>query len=181
MSNAPSPVDQFMYWQCRIRQDSVRTGGGRPTAGMQPAVFLNSGGEAIGRINTLIVKSDSTGYITHFRHIVKKTQDPSARLKSALQVLSEAYYQQSKGFSTELLALFSVDSNLANTIVNAGECVLDFQQDAHHHRLRCQARELEENEDGHQAIYWHNHMFNPRMPGRVRVLGFQPKNSPASE
>jgi hypothetical protein len=26
-----------------------------------------------------------------------------------------------------------------------------------------------------QATYWHNRLFNPTLPGQVRILGFTPK------
>ena len=175
MSDEPSPIEQFMYWQCRIRQESVRVLDGRPTTGMQPEVSLIGSGDSLGRINTLITKLEPESYTTQFRHIVRKTQDPTDRMSSGLRVLAEAYYQQSRGFSTELKALFAMDSDLAKKLVDAGGCRLLFAQDAHRHELCCSIRDIPESDSGYQAIYWHNHMFNPSMPGKVKVLGFLPE------
>lgn len=177
MSDTPTPIEQFMYWQCRIRQDSVRQLEGRPTPGMQPLVSLIGSEQSLGRINTLITKLDAPAFTSQFRHIVKKTQDPSARLKSGLRLLAEAYYQQPKGFSTEIKALFALDSELAGSLLDAGGCELRYAQQSQNHHLRCQVRDIPEADDGYQAIYWHNFMFNLRMPGKVRVLGFVPQLS----
>lgn len=164
-----------MYWQCRIRQESVRKLDGRPTAGMRPTVLRVDTRESLGTINVLITKREPADYTSQFRHTVKKTQDPAERIKSGLQLLAEAYYQQPKGFSTELVALFALDSELAGNLLSTGECNLAFAQDTQKHRLHCTVREVPEDDLAHQAIYWHNHLFNPRMPGRVRVLGFTPQ------
>ncbi len=148
---------------------------GRPTPGMQPEVSLIDSGDSLGRINTLITKADPESYTTQFRHIVRKTQDPTDRIRSGLRLLAEAYYQQSRGFSTELKALFALDSELAKNLIDEGGCQLVFAQDAHLHELRCSIRDIPESDDGYQAIYWHNYMFNPSMPGKVKVLGFLPE------
>ena len=145
---------------------------GRPTPGMCPTVSLPGSDESLGTINTLITKLDSESYTAQFRHIVRKTQDPTDRIKSGLRLLAEAYYQQSKGFSTELLALFALDSELASQLIEAEQCVLNFSQDSKQTTLTCTVRDVPEDDAAYQAIYWHNHMFNPRMPGKVRVLGF---------
>ena len=31
------------------------------------------------------------------------------------------------------------------------------------------------NFEAFQATYWHNHLFNATLPGKVRVFGFNPK------
>ena len=35
-------------------------------------------------------------------------------------------------------------------------------------------RNLPPEHPAFQATYWHNALFNPALPGSVRVLGFQP-------
>ena len=34
--------DEFIGWQCRIRQIAVREGGGRPSSGMRPRVVADA-------------------------------------------------------------------------------------------------------------------------------------------
>jgi hypothetical protein len=59
----------------------------------------------------------------------------------------------------ELSALFSYDSSIAYALLKAGQCKLRFA----------------EGSIEHQATYWHNHLFNPALPGKVRVLAFTPR------
>ncbi len=177
MNDSPQDLaQQFMYWQCRIRQTSVRMHDGRPTAGMRPTVTLPSSEKPLGNINVLVLKNEPEEHTAHFKFIVRKTQDPAQRIKNAMQILSEAYYQQPQGFSTQITALFALDSGVAEKLLNAGNCTLDFEQDSQKFELHCAVRDLPEDDKYHQATFWHNSMFNPGMPGHVRVLGFVPES-----
>ena len=166
--------DHFLGWQCRLRQMAVRQAGGRPTSGMRPEVRLAADAEPLGAITTLIVRREPREATAQFRHMVRKTQDPAERHDAALETLAAAYYQRPREFSDELTALFGPAPGLADRLLESGHCVLDFEQYSQRYRLPCAARNLGEDEPAFQATYWHNALFNPALPGGVRVLGFQP-------
>ncbi len=171
--------DHFLGWQCRLRQMAVRQAGGRPTSGMRPEVRLAAGAEPLGAITTLIVRREPRETTAQFRHMVRKTQDPAERYDAALETLAAAYYQRPQEFSDELTALFGPPPGvgppgLADRLLAAGHCVLDFEQYSQRYRLPCAARNLGQDEPAFQATYWHNALFNPALPGGLRVLGFQP-------
>ena len=133
-----------------------------------------AGGEEIGRITVLIVKAESKEITAEFRHMTQKTQDPVERLNSALKFLSAAYYQKPAEFSDQPTALFGPASDLADRLIAAGRCRLSFEQYSQKYELICEARQLGEDEPAFQATYWHNGLFNPNLPGGVRVLAFRP-------
>jgi len=166
---------RFVAWQCRLRKMSMRELGGRPTPGMSAGVYSISGSEEKGRMNFLIVKQDSDFLNVELRHITRKTQDSAERLKSGLRILSERHYQDDFNFSDELTALFGLDSGLADALITAGECHLKFAESSMEYAFDFSVREMQEQDPAHQATYWHNHLFNPSIPGRVRILGFTPR------
>ena len=166
---------RFLAWQCRLRKMSVRELGGRPTAGMSAGVYSISGGEEQGRMNFLIIKQDSDIINSELKHIVQKTQDRSERLKNGLRILSERHYQDDFNFSDQLTALFGLDSALADALITAAECKLKFAESSIEHTFYFSVRELQEQDSSYQATYCHNHLFNPSLPGRVRVLEFTPR------
>ena len=171
--------DHFLGWQCRLRQMAVRQAGGRPTSGMRPEVRLAADAAPLGAITTLIVRREPREATAQFRHLVRKTQDPAERHDAALETLAAAYYQRPQEFSDELTALFGPPPGagppgLADRLLAAGRCLLDFEQYSQRYRLPCAARALGEDEPAFQATYWHNALFNPALPGGLRVLGFQP-------
>ena len=167
--------DHFLGWQCRIRQIAVRDNGGRPLAGMRPRILDASDGSEISPpVTVIIAEKDPASTTAMFRHIVRRTHDPEQRYKEALKILASAYFQHPRNFSDVLLAVFALDSALAERLVGAGRCVLEFEEFGEPFPIPCSTTDLPPGDDAHQAAYWHNHMFNAAMPGAVRVIAFAP-------
>ena len=74
-----------------------------------------------------------------------------------------------------MTALFSIDSPTATILLAAAKCVLIFEQFNQTYRIPCTVSDLDRDNPAWQATYWHNHMFNPALPGAVRVLAFTPE------
>ncbi len=164
----------FLGWQCRIRQLSVRQSGGRPTPGMQPRVFLPPDQTDLGNIVVLIRKKASQEVTSQLQHMVRKTRDPAERHESALGFLAAAYYQRPDEFSDELTALFGSRSTRVEQLLEARQCTLDFAQFEQRYRLTCRVETLANSDAAYEFTYWHNSLFNPSIPGDVRILAFQP-------
>ena len=166
--------DHFLGWQCRVRQHAVRQYGGRPSPGMRPRVAHIGGSELAAAMTVVLVEKGPGESTALFRHIVRKTHDPERRYRDALKALSSAYYQAPANFSDVMTALFAAQSALAGTLVSQARCVLEFEQFSQGYRIPCGVVALADDDPAYQATYWHNHMFNPVMPGAVRVLAFTP-------
>lgn len=166
--------DTFLAWQCRIRQLAVRQAGGRPTAGMRPRVLLQDGRRDLGPITVLILKREPAAITAQWRHMVRRTQDPAERYGSALAFLAAAHYQRPQEFSDVMPALFGPDAGVADDLLAAAQCVLDFAQYQQRFRVPCDVRVLAESEPAFAATFWHNALFNPNLPAGVRVLAFTP-------
>lgn len=41
--------------------------------------------------------------------------------------------------------------------------------------MECRVELLKPDSDSYQATYWHNALFNPRIPPDLTVLGFTPR------
>lgn len=172
------PAEQyqrFIAWQCRLRKMSMRELGGCPTAGMSAGVYSIAGGEEQSRINFLIVRKDPQERTDEFRHIVRKSPDSSEWVKNGLRILSELHYHEDNRFDNQLTALFSLDSEVAYALIKAGQCHLKFAQDSIEYAFDFDVSSLNQNDDKFEATYWHNRLFNPTLPGKVRVLGFNPR------
>lgn len=166
--------DHFLGWQCRIRQMAMREGAGRPTAGMRPSVTVGGESGPLGAITVLIVKQDPAETTAQFRHTVLRTHDPVERWEGAVKMMQAAYYQRAREFSDQLTALFGPNAEAARRLSMTGACLLDFEQYNQRYRIPCKVRALAQSEPAFQATYWHNHLFNPNLPGDVTVLGFAP-------
>ena len=166
---------KFIAWQCRLRKQSMREADGRPSPGMSAGVYSISGGDEQCRINFLIQREDSRDRTAEFRHIVRKTPDTREWIKNGLRILAELHYHETEQFGDRLTALFSLDSGVADALVDAGQCHLRFGEKSIEHAFDFDIEELAEDDDLYQATYWHNRLFNPTLPGRVRILAFSPR------
>lgn len=165
----------FIAWQCRLRKLSMRERDGRPSAGMSAGVYSVSGGDEQSRLNFLIVRKDCSTRTDEFRHIVRKTPDPSEWVKNGLRILAEMHYQENEQFDNRLTALFSLDSGLATALLEAGQCHLKFAEGSVDHAFDFDVEALGAGDEYFEATYWHNRLFNPTLPGNVQVLGFSPR------
>jgi hypothetical protein len=162
----------FLAWQCRIRQIAVREHGGRPTAGMRP--LLEVATRPVGPITVVLNKLDQGETTSQFRFMAKRTHDPADRYDAALRYMAAAYYQRPDSFSDRLTALFAPEAELPLRIAGRTDCVLTFAQFSQSWRLPCAAELLEPGAAEYQATYWHNALFNPRLPAGVRIVAFAP-------
>ena len=175
MTDAEKLRDYFFGWQCRLRQHAVRQAEGRPSQGMQATVTVKASDKILGPVNFGLVKSDSASITSEFQHIAKKTHDPNVRQQAAIKLLSAVYYQYPKEFADCLTATFATDSALAKHLVEAQKCELQFKQHQQQFHIACKVRDAAEDDAAYQTTYWHNLLFNPVMPGKIKVLTFMPK------
>ncbi|HWA42409.1 MAG TPA: hypothetical protein VHA10_04305 [Hypericibacter adhaerens] len=166
--------DEFIGWQCRLRQLSVREGLGRPSSGMRPRVSTLDGAELAPAVTLLLMREDPAESTQEFRFQVQKTQDPVERYDKALEILSAWYYQRPRDFTDVMTGLFGPGSALVDRLLLQGRCELEFVEYARGYRIPCSVLELAETDAHYQATYWHNRLFNANMPAGVRVLSFTP-------
>jgi len=164
--------EHFMRWQCRLRQMIMRENEGKPDDSIIPEVIIN--GESYGHVITLICKSSGYSKIPELKHMVRRTNDPAQRRKSALTLFSETYYQRATEFSDVLTSTFLPDSEGAKALRQAGYCNLRFSAFGQSYDLHCKIWRLSENNPLWQGTFWHNLLFNPTLTRDTIILGFEP-------
>ena len=167
--------DQFMGWQCRLRQLAVREAGGRPSSGMQPQVLSPDDDVLATTVTVLIIPAEPAETTKLFQYQVLRTEDPIERYDKALEYLAGSHFQRPREFSDQMTALFAHDSGLADALLQLGQCRLVFEQYTQRYRLPCSVAEFTASDARYQATYWHNRLYNPNLPALVRVLGFSPE------
>lgn len=165
-------MQHFVGWQCRLRQLAVREGDGRPTEGMRPLVELH--GREAGRITVVLNRLPEHALLSELRFIVQRTPEPLERWEAAMRLFQGTYFQQPRQFSDEVTALFAGDSATAAALAEAGACRLRFAQFSQAYDLPCAVRRLAAEDPLHAATWWHNALFNPRLPPEPAILAFKP-------
>ena len=166
---------RFLSWQCRLRKLSMRELGGRPTAGMSAGVYAVCGGDEQSRMNFLIMRRETGERTKELRHIVRKTPDSAEWMKHGLRILAERHYHDEDQFENRLTALFGLESTLGYALIEAGQCRLRFAEGGIEHEFTFDVELLDPRHPLFEATYWHNHLFNPALPGKVNVLACPPR------
>ena len=167
----------FLGWQCRLRQLAVREGEARPTEGMRPN--LTVAGQDAGAVTVVITPLEPKTSTDEFRHIVRRTHDPRERYEAALRYLQSSHFQDPRHFDDRLTAIFAIEAELPQMLSGRDDCVLEFEQFSQRYWLTCSAELLDADDQAFQATYWHNALFNPKLPAEVQVLSFKPDWSKA--
>ena len=175
----PAPAEErlkrgFLRWQCRVRQMMMRDERGRPVAGIMPSVTLDGETEPVGRVITVLSKSERHSKTPELRHIAQSTNDPAQRREAALTLLSEFHYQKPEEFSDLLTASFPPDSPGAARIRAAGRVTLGFDAFRQRYDVRARVWGLAPHHPAWQATWWHNLLFNPALPRDAVILVFEP-------
>ncbi len=166
--------NQFLGWQCRIRQIAMREDEGRPSAGMRPGIVDGAGKIVSDGIVTLITRKSPQESTEFFKFQVQKHNDPQDTYKKGLTFLQSTHYHRADEFCDELSALFPPFSELAKSLMNSNGCILTFEQFSQKYTLPCQVRQLESDVPIYQATLWHNRLFNRSLSNDVIILGFKP-------
>jgi len=165
---------QFLIWQCRLRQIAMREDGGRPSEGMRPMILSPDGRTLSEGTIVLLVRSDPSESSDFFEFQVRKNHDPNEVYQKGLTFLQSTHYQRANRFSDELTALFLSESRLAALLAELGACRLEFRQFGQFYRLPSAVREMAPEEPAYRNTLWHNRLFNTQLSDDVRILGFKP-------
>ncbi len=88
--------DDFLAWQCRIRQIAMRQDGGRPSPGMRPRVRDRSGRELSPALTVLIVPRDPAESTDFFRFQVMKTARPARSLRARADLFAGRLFSKTR-------------------------------------------------------------------------------------
>ena len=165
---------QFLAWQCRIRQISVRDHGGRPLPGMCPRVLARDGTEILDAMTILLVPERPRESLAFFKFQVQRASEPRDAYEAGLRYLSGGFYQEPERFKDEMTAVFTPASPVARRISRDRKCLLAFEQSGQRYTMLCTVRRLPDRDMARECALWHNRMFNPSLPFDSLVLAFLP-------
>jgi hypothetical protein len=166
--------DEFLAWQCRIRQIAMRQDGGRPSPGMRPRLLGQAGREIVPALTVLMLPRDPAESSAFFRFQVMRSADPRELYERALSFLQADYFQQPSTFSDRLLAILPESSKVAAALIADRRCILEFEQFSQAFSLPCAVSALPPGDAAREAAIWHNRLFNPALPETVHVIAFKP-------
>jgi hypothetical protein len=173
-SDAPTLKTQFLGWQCRIRQMSVRQFGGQPMPAVRPRVSSKSGELIVPAMAILLIPQEPSASTAFFKFQVQKNNEPEQIRDAALQYLAADYFQLPELFSDEMAAVFPPQSTVAARLVGEKTLLLDFEQYSQKFSIPCRPRRMSASEPARDSAFWQARLFNENLPKDVDVIGFKP-------
>ena len=167
--------DQFIGWQCRIRQISARDYDGQPMPAMRPRVSTRRGEIILPAMAVLLVPHDPAPSTAFFRFQVQKTNEAQKVRDGGIKYLAADFYQLPELFAEEMTAVVGAGSATAQTLLKAGDVVVDFEQYTQSFRMFSRVRRLAARSPARQSSLWQTRLFNPNVPNDAEVLGFAPE------
>lgn len=105
---------------------------------------------------------------------VQCTNEAQRAYDAGIRYLAASHYQQPELFSDEMTAVFGPHSPIARSILDARNCILDFEQYGQRYTMFCKVRCIDDQEASREASLWHNRVFNSDVPEDSTVLAFLP-------
>ena len=161
-------LQDFLAWQCLVRQEAMRNGEGRPSEGMM-ARLLEPERCQDSRVVFLLHRKDANAYVSQFRFIVQSCFDPKERRDRGLKILSSTYYQNSPMFRGVVTMVFPEGSAVAEVLCDVGRVRLLCCGGGHGFEVIGRVEKLEEGDALREGSLWHNRLFAGR--GELCVLG----------
>ncbi len=152
----------------------MRDDEGRPSDGMRPKVINSKGGAISEAVILLILRNKPEESTEFFMFQVQKHNDPQDVYKKGLTYLQATHYHRANEFDDEMTALFAPGSELAEVLIAAKTCTLEFAQFNQKYNIPCDVRLLEKLESTWNATLWHNRLFTPGISDDVEIVGFKP-------
>jgi hypothetical protein len=165
---------EFIAWQCRIRQISLRDLDGQPMPAMRPTVSSRKGEMISPAMMALLVPDDPGPSLSFLRFQIQKTSDPKAVRDAVTKYLASEFYQLPELFTDQLTAVFSPGSQTAARMLKLKQVLLGFEQYSQTFRMFCKVNQLPAGDEAREFSLWQARSFNPNIPGDATVLSFRP-------
>ena len=93
-----SIINDFVVWQCILRQINFRKFSGKPSDGIIAKIYDNKSNNEITNLRSILIEKKPLNSAKLFEFMTKKTHDPEERFLKAVKYFSSEYFENSKIF-----------------------------------------------------------------------------------
>ena len=114
-------LDNFITWQCFLRQRNFRKFSGKPSEGTIASIYDKNSNDEITNLRSVLVEKNSLNSAKMFEFMFKKTHDPEERFLKAVKYFSSEYFENSKIFDGSFSATFPNNSKIVKDLIKKKE------------------------------------------------------------
>ena len=169
--------NDFIVWQCSLRQRNFRMFNGKPSEGIKALILDNKSNKEIANLRSVLIEKNSLNTAKMFEFMIKKTHDPEERFSKAVKFFSSDYYNAPKNFDGSFTATFSHQSSIAKKILKKKKCNVQFFEKDTGFNFAVSVFKLNKTNSKWLYTFWHNTFFNPSLNEEIDILYFCPDKS----
>ena len=172
-----SMINNFVNWQCLLRQRNFRKFAGKPSEGTLASIYDRKSNEEITNIRSVLIEKDVASSAKMFEFMIKKTHDPEERFSKAVKFFASEYYNTPRNFDGSFTATFPFQSNIAKKILKKKKCKVQFFERDTGFNFGVSVFKLNKKDSKWLYTFWHNTFFNPGLNEEIEILYFCPDKS----
>ena len=169
-----SMINDFVNWQCLLRQRNFRKFAGKPSEGIVANIYNRKSNEEITSIRSVLIEKDVTNSAKMFEFMIKKTHDPEERYLKAVKYFSSEYFENSNIFDGAFTATFPSNSKTLKTLLKNKKLNVQFFESTNGFNFTVNVKKLKKKDPIWKFTFYHNFFFNPSLGDNIEILFFKP-------
>ena len=167
-------INDFVNWQCLLRQRNFRKFSGKPSEGTIATIYDKNSNDEIINLRSVLIEKDTANSAKMFEFMVKKTHDPEERFLKAVKYFSSEYFENSKIFDGSFSATFPNNSKLVKSLLKKRKLNVNFFESTNGFNFTVNVKKLKKNNPIWKFTFYHNCFFNTSLDENIEILFFKP-------
>tara|TARA_Y100000590_G_C15594964_1_gene967646 strand:+ start:665 stop:1210 length:546 start_codon:yes stop_codon:yes gene_type:complete len=169
-----SLINDFINWQCLLRQRNFRKFSGKPSDGTIASIIDKKSNKEIVNLRSILMEKNSLNTTKLFEFMIKKTHDPEERFLKAVKYFSAEYFENSKIFDGSFSATFPNNSKIVKTLLKKKKLNVQFFESPIGFNFTVNTKKLKKDDPIWKFTFFHNCFFNSSLDENIEILFFKP-------
>jgi hypothetical protein len=166
--------NNFVIWQCSLRQRNFRMFGGKPSEGTVAVAVDKKDNNELISFRSVLMEKECLNTSKMFEFIHKQTHDPEIRFDKAIKFFSSQYYNTPKNFDGSFTAVFKNKSKISKNLLKLKEINVQFFERDTGFNFTVKITKLKKTNDKWKYTFFHNAFFNMNLTEDIEILNFSP-------
>ena len=166
--------NNFVIWQCSIRQRNFRMFSGKPSEGTSANLSDIGSNKELSNIRSVLIEKNCLNTAKMFEFMIKQTNEPELRFDKIVKFLSSEYYNTPSNFDGSFTATFDKNSEYYKKILKKKKLIAQFFERGTGFYFPVKISKLKKNDAKWKYTFWHNFFFNPNLNENIEIIHFAP-------
>ena len=169
-----SIINDFVNWQCLLRQRNFRKFSGKPSEGTLATIYDKNLSNEIANLRSVLIEKKPLNSSKMFEFMTKKTHDPEERFLKAVKYFASEYFEDSKIFDGSFTSTFPNNSQIVKNLLKKRKLNVQFFESPSGYNFKVNIKKLKKTDPIWKFTYYHNCFFNSSLDENIEILLFNP-------